>query len=191
MVSSEFGNEGSGYQSYKIFNWKAGSTYWFLLKGEPVENNSTDFSAYFYAPESGQWELIATFRRPFTTTYLRGLYSFLENFVTETGYISREVDFANQWVYDTEGNWHELTKPKFTADNTAIKGARLGYVGGVNDKAFFLRNCGFFNETTAIDSFHNRKGDGIAPSIDFVPLRHFLIFLRSFFCQFTHSHPLF
>lgn len=162
-----------------------------MLKGEPAENNSTDFSAYFYAPESGQWELIATFRRPFTTTYLRGLYSFLENFVTETGYISREVDFANQWVYDTEGNWHELTKPKFTADNTAIKGARLDYVGGVNDKAFFLRNCGFFNETTAIDSFHNRKGDGIAPSIDFVPLGHCLIFLRSFFCQFTHSHPLF
>ncbi|MEX0360173.1 MAG: DUF5077 domain-containing protein, partial [Allomuricauda sp.] len=81
VTVQDFGNEGSGKQSFKIFNWKAGTTYKFLLKGEPAINNSTDYTAYFYAPEIGQWQLIASLRRPQTSTHLERLHSFLENFV--------------------------------------------------------------------------------------------------------------
>src|SRR5690606_3573184 len=41
--TGEFGNEGSGGQSYKVFKWQAGTTYKFLLKAEPSVNNSTDY----------------------------------------------------------------------------------------------------------------------------------------------------
>src|SRR5690606_4541361 len=51
VTTGEFGNEGSGGQSYKVFNWKAGTTYGFLLKGTPSVNNSTDYTAYFFDPE--------------------------------------------------------------------------------------------------------------------------------------------
>ncbi|MCX2679236.1 DUF3472 domain-containing protein [Galbibacter sp. EGI 63066] len=170
VTTGEFGNEGSGGQSYKVFDWKAGNTYKFLLKGEPSVNNSTDYTAYFYDPEQGGWNLIASFRRPYTNTYLTRPHSFLENFRTEAGVLSRKGYYGNQWVYSTEDVWHEMIEAKFTADATARKGARLDYAGGAEDNIFFMKNCGFFNDNTTIDSYHQRTANGVAPNIDFSQL---------------------
>ena len=167
----DFGNEGSGKQSFKVFNWKAGTTYRFLLKGEPSINHSTDYTAYFYAPEIAQWQLIASFRRPKTSTYLKRLHSFLENFVPATGFISREVRFGNQWVYTTEGQWVELVRGTFTADATASGGHRLDYTGGNLGTQFFLKNCGFFNGNTKIGTRFSRLPSGKRPNIDFSKLK--------------------
>lgn len=170
VTIGEFGNEGSGGQSYKVFDWQAGTKYKFLLKGEPAPNNSTDYTAYFYAPETGEWKLIASFRRPYTSTYLTNFHSFLENFNTTTGFIPRMGEYSNQWVYDTEGQWHELTQARFTADATARKGNRLDYAGGASGNTFFMKNCGFFSDNTTIDTDHTRTANGVAPNIDFSQL---------------------
>ncbi|AUC83846.1 nematoblast specific protein [Polaribacter sp. ALD11] len=170
VTSGEFGNEGSGGQSYKVYNWKASTTYKFLLKGVPAKNNSTDYTAYFYAPEQGKWNLIASFRRPQASRYLQNLYSFLENFETKTGYISRKANYNNQWIYTSDNEWIELTKAKFTADATARKESRWDYAGGVEGNKFFMKNCGFFSDTTPIDSHFTRKSNGVAPIIDFSKL---------------------
>ncbi|WP_241507297.1 DUF3472 domain-containing protein [Aquimarina sediminis] len=173
VTDGNFGGEGSGGQSYKVFNWKPGNTYKFLLKGEPSVNNSTDYTAYFYAPEENEWQLIASFRRPYTTTHLKRFHSFLENFSPQTGYISRKGKYANQWVFDTEGTWHELTSAMFTGDITAKNKARLDYEGGVEENSFYLRNCGFFNANTVIGSQLSRTPNGIHPNIDFSTLPGF------------------
>ena len=166
VYTGEFGNEGSGGQSYLRYPWRAGVTYRFLLRGHPAAGNTTDYTAWFYAPEAGQWRLIASWRRPKTNTYLAGLYSFLENFIPETGATSRYARYSNQWARDTGGQWHELTRAHFTADDTARKGNRLDYTGGMQNGAFFLRNCGFFNERTEIDTDFERPPTGKQPVID-------------------------
>jgi hypothetical protein len=166
VYTGEFGNEGSGGQSFLRYMWQAGNTYRFLLKGEPSENNSTDYTAYFYAPELDKWLLIASFRRPKTSTYLKRPHSFLENFITETGHIRRRVYYTNQWVYDTNKNWYEITEAGFTADATARKGSRLDYLGGSEGSRFFLENCGFFNIPKEIGSKLIRKPSGTSPLID-------------------------
>jgi len=163
--AGEFGSEGSGGQCYRKFMWKAGTTYRFLLKGEPSANKSTDYTAYFFAPEVGSWQLIASFRRPKTEDYLKSLYSFLENFHTETGCITRRALYSNQWVCTKEGKWFELTSARFTADATAKKESRLDYSGGVENGAFFLKNCGFFNEKAEINSVFLRGKTGRQPDI--------------------------
>lgn len=157
VYSGEFGNEGAGGQSYRKYMWKSGVTYRFLLKGEPSENNSTIYTAYFFAPEIGKWELIASFSRPQTNTYLKRLHSFLENFIPEMGGVSRQVNYSNQWICNTEGKWIELKKAKFTADATARKDARLDYAGGNLEQFFFLKNCGFFSERVPFNTFMERK----------------------------------
>jgi hypothetical protein len=162
-----FGNEGSGGQSYRRYYWKAGTTYRFLLKGAPSVSSSTDYTAWFFAPENGKWELIAGFRRPKTTTYLKRPHSFLENFIPENGNIPRMAIYSNQWVCNTSGKWSELKKARFTADATARKEARLDYAGGIENGGFFLKNCGFFNEKTDIDSWFARPESGKKPEIDF------------------------
>ncbi|MBI9061483.1 MAG: DUF3472 domain-containing protein [Marinilabiliaceae bacterium] len=167
VTVKEFGNEGSGGQSFRKYAWKSGTTYKFLLHAKPSVNNSTDYTAYFYAPEIGKWELIASFRRPKTNTYVKRPHSFLENFYTEQGQFTRTANYLNQWVFSTAGEWVEMTEAKFTADNTARNAERLDYAGGVYNDGFYLKNCGFFNENTTIDSWLTRKATGIAPSIDF------------------------
>ena len=167
VITKEFGNEGSGGQSYRKYFWKTGNTYRFLLKGEPSVNNSTDYTAYFFAPKIGKWELIASFRRPKTNNYLKSLYSFLENFMPDTGPLERKGYYSNQWIQDREGKWLELTGVKFTADATARKESRLDYSGGSENGMFFLRNCGFFSDKTNMDQIFTRPATGKQPQIDF------------------------
>ncbi len=101
---------------------------------------------------------------------ITSLYSFLENFMTETGYISRKGNYQNQWVYTKDKKWTELTTAKFTADATARKEARLDYAGGVEGHTFFMKNCGFFSDYTPIDSEFTRTATGMIPKIDFSKL---------------------
>ncbi len=170
VYTGEFGNEGSGGQSYLKYNWKAGNTYRFLLRGQPAGQNFTDYIAYFFAPGENQWRLIAGFRRPHTSTYLNGLYSFLENFIPETGNIPRMALYGNQWAVDKAGNWRALDKIVFTGDNTARKNFRKDYAGGVDNGQFFLKNCGFFNEFTPLDQAFSRPVGGAPPNVDFSKL---------------------
>lgn len=170
VYTGEFGNEGSGGQSYLRYPWRAGNTYGFLLRGQPAGNNHTDFTAWFFATETGNWQLIASWRRPQTDTYLTGMYSFLENFIPATGVIARSARYGNHWARDTAGRWHELTQARFTADATAKKGNRLDYQGGLENNAFVLRNCGFFSERTAINTDMQRQATGKPPIVDLANL---------------------
>ncbi|TDE13674.1 DUF3472 domain-containing protein [Dyadobacter psychrotolerans] len=165
--TGEFGNEGSGGQSYLKYNWKAGNTYRFLLNGKPAGDSTTTYTAYFFAPEENQWRIIASFKRPKTHTYLKRFHSFLENFIPQMGDLERKVNFGNQWVRSSSGKWTELTQAKFTADATARKGYRMDYAGGKDKDLFFLQNCGFFKDYTEINTMFERQSSGKEPVIDF------------------------
>lgn len=167
VTTGKFGNEGSGGQSYKKFNWEAGKRYGFLLGAKPTGGNSTDFTAYFFDPEMEEWQLIASFRRPKTDTHLRRLYSFLENFIPNTGVLDRKGGYYNQWVYSTKGEWIEINEAKFSADNTARKDARFDYSGGLGNDGFYLKNCGFTNDHTVIGEMLIREKMDTPPNIEF------------------------
>jgi len=169
VVAGKFGNEGSGGQSYLKYPWKANRSYQFLLKGQP-KDSSTVYTAYFRAPATDGWKLIASFNRPREATYLDHLHSFLENFLPSRGNQTRQGYYSNQWVYDHQGQWHEITKARFSADATARKGDRLDYAGGTNSGCFFLKNCGFFDEKTQRGIHLERTKTGGPPQIDFQAL---------------------
>ncbi len=170
VYTGEFGNEGAGGQSYLKYNWKAGNTYKFLLQGKPIADNYTLYSAYFFAPEENQWQLIASFKRPKTSTHLKSLHSFLENFIPETGNAERMGLYNNQWVRTTNGQWIELTEAKFTGDATARKNFRKDYAGGIANGSFYLRNCGFFNDFVPLDGVFKRNAGNKVPDIPFSTL---------------------
>jgi len=170
--TGEFGNEGSGGQSYFRYGWKAGTTYRFLLKGIPDGKGSTVFTAWFYAPEAAKWQLIASFSRPKTDHYLTRLHSFLENFNDKNGYLTRKALYANQWCRVKNGNWFPLTKVRFTGDDIAKRGYRLDYAGGAEGNGFYLRNGGFFDENTTLNaSFELKTTQTTPPEIDFDGLK--------------------
>lgn len=167
--TGEFGNEGSGGQSYMLYPWEAGKTYAFLIRAQPnTIKKSTIYTAYFKDVQKGDWQLVASFERPKSGTYLKGLHSFLECFSPQTGDQTRRGDYKNQWAIDAKGAWHEVTAASFSADNTARKNYRKDYAGGSDDKSFYLKNCGFFSDFTPISTPLQRKPSGKPhPVIDF------------------------
>lgn len=162
----EFGNEGSGGQSYLIYPWKAGETYRVITRVHPDGKGNTAYYAWFFAPEENQWRLIAGFLRPQTNVWYTGAHSFLENFIPGQGYLERSVRFGNQWARTAKGEWKELTEGMFTYDATARARVRQDYAGGVADNMFFLRNGGFFNDNTEFKSMFTRQPNGIVPEVD-------------------------
>lgn len=170
----EFGNEGSGGQSFMHYPWKAGTTYSFLMHVRPDGKGNTIYTAYFYAPEEGNWHLVAEFLRPQTNTWYTHPHSFLENFNPEQGYLTRKVQFKNQWARTTDGRWVRPENAIFTSDGTAQAGVRLDYTGGQTEdgKALFLKMGGFFTGNIksgtqiSLPAYENTQ----APQIDFEAL---------------------
>lgn len=168
----EFGNEGSGGQSFLRYPWKAGRTYKFLMHVRPDGQGNTVYTAYFYAPEDKAWRLIASFQRPLTNTWYTHAHSFLENFNPEQGYLSRKVMYGNQWTRSKEGKWTRITEATFTHDATASAGVRLDYQGGeTKDNRFYLKMGGFFNANTSMGTKLQCEPKGEAPEIDWEALK--------------------
>jgi hypothetical protein len=171
VYTGEFGNEGAGGQSYLKYSWKSGTTYRFLNSVEPDGKGNTIYTAYFFAPEVGEWMLIASFLRPKTDTWYKRPHSFLENFIPESGRIARRVLYDNQWMADANGNWVELMEAKFTGDDIARRGYRKDFSGGCDSDKFYLKNGGFFDQNTELQSMHQRPSKGKMPKIDFGKLK--------------------
>ena len=168
---NDFGNEGSGGQSYMHYDWKAGERCRFLMGVRPDGGNSTVYTAYFYDNHQNKWVLVASWRRPKTTTWYTNAHSFLENFNPVMGYINRKACYTNQWARTVDGKWIPVTQARFTCDATGHHRQRLDYNGGVEGENFFLTMGGFFNDYMKSGTRLERKGNVTeAPDIDFTTL---------------------
>ena len=163
----EFGNEGSGGQSYLIYPWKTGVKYSFLKSVEPDGNGNTVYTAYFKDPEEGDWRLIASFLRPQTDTWFLGPYSFLENFNPEEGYKSRKAYYSNIWAISSDNDWFQINNAQFTTDDIGSIQYRLDYQGGVESNKFYLMHCGFFDLYTENYKDLTKTDQNAPPSINF------------------------
>jgi hypothetical protein len=165
--TGEFGNEGSGGQSYMLYPWEAGKTYAFLLSADPDPvKKSTTFTAYFKDIAAGKWYLVASFNRPQTVTYLTDLYSFLENFEPDNGNKIRKAFYTNQWIGSNDNQWQELTNSVYTGDATAKMNFRKDYAGGLDNGQFYLKNGGFFDGYVPLKQSFNRVPNGAKPIIN-------------------------
>ncbi|SFB46788.1 protein of unknown function [Janthinobacterium sp. 344] len=170
VVDNAFGGEGTGGQTYLSYNWAAGTTYRFITRARPDGNGGSDYSAWFFAPETGKWRYIATWKRPAISTYLTGVHSFLENFIDTLGYTERRVQFGNQWARNSAGTWSEVTAGRFTGDATATNAQRMDYAGGVENGKFYLHNGGFFADVGKNGQNFTRPATGQAPAVDVAAL---------------------
>ena len=168
---NDFGNEGSGGQSYMHYDWKPGERCRFLMGVRPDKNNTTVYTAYFYDNHENEWVLVASWRRPQTSTWYTNAHSFLENFNPVMGYINRNAYYQNQWARTVDGRWIPLKSARFTCDETGRTKMRLDYTGGTADGGFFLSMGGFFDDYLTSGTWFERAGNvSEAPDIDFSTL---------------------
>jgi len=141
VVASDFGNEGTGGHSHLVYNWKTGQPQKFVVTAK-AEGDHTDYTGYWFHPEQKTWKLIASFRAPHDGKWLRGLYSFGENFGGSNGHLQRKAFFGPQWIRLADGKWQEITESSFSHDGTG-KESRIDRYMGVEKGLFFLSNGGF------------------------------------------------
>ena len=171
VTVQDFGNEGSGGQSFMHYDWKAGERCRFLMGVKPDGNGSTVYTAYFFDNTKGEWVLVASFRRPKISTWYTNAHSFLENFNPVMGYINRKAYYCNQWARTADGRWIPVTQGRFTCDATGYHKKRLDYNGGVAGEDFYLTMGGFFDEYMTSGTRFERGGNVTeAPEIDFSTL---------------------
>jgi hypothetical protein len=167
----DFGNEGSGGQSFMHYDWKAGERCRFLMGVKPDGEGNTIYTAYFYDNHKNKWALVASFRRPQTSTWYTGAHSFLENFSPVMGHINRKAYYTNQWARTADGRWIPITRARFTCDTTGYEQMRLDYTGGSEGDKFYLSMGGFFDDYTKYGTSFDRTGNTTeAPDIDFSTL---------------------
>lgn len=162
VVAHGFGNEGTGGHSHLVYPWKKGETYRFLITAQP-DGKHTIFAGWFFFPEKNQWGLIAKFRAPKDGGYLRGLYSFSENFVGRNGHLLRKAAFGNQWIATPGGEWHELVNARFTHDGHG-KEHRKDYSTGVENGRFVLSHGGFLETRSNYGQTLERAAGSNPPS---------------------------
>lgn len=171
VVAQDFGGEGTGGQSFLRYDWKPDQTYRFITRVRPDGQGNTLISAWFGTPcllghGDCQWKFLATWKYEGLSTYQRNVYSFIESFNADTGYLDRKALYGNQWAIGTDGTWSEVKSARLTVDATALNRQRLDVTGGVLSSAFYLRNAGFFSESAVPGSTFTRNPSGFKPSVD-------------------------
>lgn len=142
VFSGDFGNEGTGGHSHLKYLWKTPQTQKFFVSATPVDATHTVYSGFYFHPDRNTWMLISSWKAPKEGGYMRGLYSFSENFWGSTGHLRRKALFGNQWIKSSDGTWAELTTATFSHDPTG-KSDRIDRFMGLEGDGFFLSHGGY------------------------------------------------
>ncbi|MDI6451369.1 DUF3472 domain-containing protein [Anaerobaca lacustris] len=163
VYAGDFGNEGTGGHSHLKYMWKTGERQRFLVTAEPTDETHTVYSGYWFHPDNKRWMLISSWRAPKEGGYMRGLYSFSENFGGANGHLLRKARYGNQWIRTAEGRWIELTTARFSHDPTG-KADRHDRFMGLEDGWFFLSHGGFVPGFTAYGESFTRPAAANPPT---------------------------
>jgi hypothetical protein len=128
-----------------------------------VDATHTIYAGYYFRPDKKEWMLISSWKAPKEGGYLRGLYSFSENFGGSNGHLVRKALYGNQWIQTDAGQWLELTTASFSHDPTG-KADRLDRFMGVENGQFFLNHGGFVEGFTKYGEKFPRPATGQPPS---------------------------
>ena len=163
VEASVFGNEGTGGHSHLVYPWKTGSTQKFLVTAKP-DGTFTTYTGYWFHPEQQAWMLLASFRAPHDGQWLKGLYSFSENFGGQNGHLLRKARFGPEWIQDSTGKWQELLEAHFSHDGTG-QADRLDRFMGVEEGRFFLSHGGYVEGFTKYGAPFHRPATNIEPKL--------------------------
>jgi hypothetical protein len=165
VFSGDFGNEGTGGHSHLKYAWKTGDMQRFLVTAQQTNATFTIFSGYYFHPDKKAWFLISSWKAPREGGFLRGLYSFSENFWGNSGHLRRKALYGNQWIRTDKGQWLELITASFSHDPTG-KSDRLDRFMGIENGQFFLSHGGFVDGFTAFGDKFTRPASGNPPVIE-------------------------
>ncbi len=162
VTLGDFGNEGTGGHSHLTYPWRTGERQRFLVTAKPSDAEHTVYSGFYFHPDKKEWTLVSSWKAPKEGGWMRGLYSFSENFGGSNGHLLRKVRAGNQWIETDAGSWIEITSATFSHDGTG-KVHRLDRFMGLEQGQFFLSHGGFIAGFTQYGDRFDRPSQGKPP----------------------------
>lgn len=137
-----FGGEGTGGQCMVDFDWAIGATNRFAVTATP-SGKKTAYAGYLWSPATQSWRHLVTFQTRTGGQYLKGLYSFVEDFRRDTrsALETRRARFGNIWVKPSTNDWTSIRSARFTASGAEWE-AKETINAGVQLGTFFLATGG-------------------------------------------------
>ena len=141
------------------YQWEIGERVRFCLSVE-VKDQHSFYSAHFFNNKTKHWQYMATFKALTGGQYLRGFYSFVEDFTGQIAHkYARKAHYGNNWVQDKDGNWTELTRVAFSQ-----AGKLKNVDAGVEDNHFYMKTGAATRNTNPVGSKLNREPTGKPPT---------------------------
>jgi hypothetical protein len=134
--------DGGGVQCMRQFDWKVGETNRFAVLAQ-VQSNKTVYTAWLFDRDANKWERLASFRAVTEGRWLRGYYSFVEDFRRNYKSVNdtRRARFPNVWVHQDGGTWLPITKAMFVSSGNKTEAKEM-IDGGESEGAFMLATGG-------------------------------------------------
>lgn len=161
---NRFGGEGTGTQAI-IYDapWQCDNWVQFIATCRPeclrltvknangqdtvIEHKSTLVTAWYKEEHETEWRYLATHRESGHNHYIRGWYSFLENFTDEGGDTYRRAYFRNGYLHALSDNkWYQRNKVGFGHTQGKPHEPRYDYghgASGVYKNSFYLEQGGY------------------------------------------------
>jgi hypothetical protein len=154
------------------FAWQPGETNRFAIQAAVVDLK-TAYTAWLFDRGSNQWRKLATFRTSTGGQWLRGYYSFVEDFRRDGRSVNevREARFGNGAVRTKSGEWVPLGRARFTASGAKWE-AKENIDAGMRNGWFYLATGGETKRSRELNSsIQLPSSDGPSPSLPFaIPL---------------------
>jgi Domain of unknown function (DUF3472)/Domain of unknown function (DUF5077) len=162
-----FGGEGTGGQSFYDFDWKIGQTLAFVVTAK-VDGQRTEYAGWLRESDTSEWRHLVTFSTITGGAYLKGYYSFVEDFRRnrESTKFAREARFGNGWVLTTKGENVSLTNARFTADANPVTNINAGLK---HDRFFLVTGGETENTDTKLKDTIARPANAARPPIPKLP----------------------
>lgn len=149
-VIKQLGGKAGGFQCMRQMNWRLGETNRFAIQAQ-VQSNKTAYTAWLFNEATVKWERLATFRAVSKGRWLRGYYSFIEDFRRD--FVSakerRNARFQNIWIHQDKGAYVPVVEAMFTVSSRSTEN-RDAVDAGTVPAAFTLATGGATVKTRKI-----------------------------------------
>lgn len=152
VVVKKLAGKGDGVQCMRQMDWMTGETNRFAVQAQ-IQGDKTAYTAWLFDTKTRTWERLATVRALSMGTWLRGYYSFIEDFRRDfqSAQETRRARFPNVWAHQNEGPFVQVKQAMFTVSslrNEATDAVDAGQSAG----AFTLATGGPIQKTHRIGS---------------------------------------
>lgn len=132
VIVKKLSGKGGGIQCMRQMQWATGETNRFAVQAQAL-GEKTAYTAWLFDLQTGRWERLATLRAQSAGVWMRGFYSFIEDFRRDfkSAQETRRATFGNIWAHQNAGPFVPIKQAMFTVSSLRNEAAEAVDAGSL------------------------------------------------------------